>query len=286
LKKIDRRNTFQMFGQEGFVASVEPGERFCVEATRSSRAPTGPIEVTGAAPNDVLAVKVHRIALEASGAVWARPGAGLLGEELYDHIHEAAERVRPIAINGEFAEFGDGLRIRLRPMVGVIGVAPPGPGTPTTWPGRHGGNLDCGLMVPGATIYLPIYRPGAGLGIGDVHGRMGDGEVMTSGLEIEADIEVEVIIHRNMKISGPIIELPDRIAFLASAKTLEAAGTLALMRAVRAVRAKTGLDFVAAGMLMSLIGDLGIAQAVNPRVTAQFVIHKDDLALDLLVHHA
>ena len=283
MKTIARHYTMHAFGPtDQFVAAVEPGERFLVETSLGSHQPTGPIQVVGAEPGDILAVRVIDIKTVGDGEMWAWPGAGMLGEDLWDLIKDRVRR--PVPIKGDRGDFGNGLTIALRPMAGVVGVAPPGRERPTYWPGRHGGNLDCNLIAPGATVYLPVYHSGAGLGIGDVHARIGDGEVMTSGLEVQGDVTVEVAVHRGRAISGPIVEWSEAVAVLASAKNLDAAGTLAVRRTALTIQSQTGLDFIAAGMLVSLIGDLGVVQAVDPLVTAKVTVRKSDLALDVLRH--
>jgi amidase len=285
MRVIRRDQTTSVYDSHGPTAgSVAPGERFLIEAPRGSRTPTGPIEVVGANRGDVLAVEVVDIVLVGDGQVWARPGAGMLGETLYDLIDDVV--VHDIPIRDGHAHFGDGIELDLRPMVGVVGVSPPGPAIPTTWPGRFGGNLDCNLIRPGSTVYLPVFNRGADLCIGDVHARMGSGEVMTSGLEIESDITVQLAVHPKISIKGPIVDTPEVVAYLASAKSLELAGTIALERAVRAVQGKTGYDYVKAGLLLSLIGELIVVQAVNARVTVAMVIRKDDLGLEVLRHAA
>jgi amidase len=280
---VQRSANMPAFGKwERAAASIQPGERILIESVMGSRSPTGPIEIAGALPGDVIGVHILAVRVAADGKMWARPGAGVLGEELFSLIDDTT--YRDVSMAEQIAKFGDGITVKLRPMVGVVGVAPPGPELPATWPGRHGGNLDCNLIREGAVVFLPVYRAGAGLGLGDLHGRQGDGEVMTSAIEVAGEIEVEVQLHRKVPLGGPVVETASSITFLSSAKSLDVAAGLALRRAVRAVRSLTGLDLVGAGMLLSLIGELGIVQAVNPMMTAKLTIAKDDLLLDVLAH--
>lgn len=263
-----------------FIGRVEPGQPFTVQASVGSRMPTGPIEVAGARRGQALAVEVRDVRLHGDGWVWSRPGAGVVGERLYGLL--ADRRARPVRIDGDVGVFSDDIRVRLDPMVGVVGVFPPGPGLPTYWPGRHGGNLDFNGIRPGATVYLPVFADGAGLTVGDIHGRMGSGEVMTSGLEIEGEIDVVVDLLDGVDLDGPVVVDDAAVTFLASAKSLDQAAELAVARGIAAIQRSTGLDFVDAGMLASLIGDLGVAQAVNPRVTATFRVARSDLSLDVV----
>jgi amidase len=111
---------------------------------------------------------------------------------------------------------------------------------------------------------------------------MADGEIMTSGLEIEGEIDIEAVVHQRVALTGPVVETSAVVSYLASAKSLDVAVGLAVRRAHKAVSAATGLDFVKTGMYLSLVADLGITQAVNPLVTAKVTIAKDDLAIDVL----
>ena len=266
-----------------FVDAMKPGETLVIETSVGSRVPTGPIEIVGARVGDALRVDILDVELEGDGWVWSRPGAGVVGERLYDFIGD--RRARPIPIKDGVGEFSPDIDVILRPMVGVVGVSPPGPAVPTYWPGRHGGNLDYNGIRRGSSVYLPVYADGAGLGVGDIHGRMGSGEVMTSGLEIEGRVTVEVDLVRGTSLDGPVVEDDESVTFLASAKSLDVAAELAVTRGIRAIQAATGLDFVDAGMLASLIGDLGVAQAVNPRTTATFRIRKQDLEVSAVASH-
>ena len=108
-----------------------------------------------------------------------KPGFGVIADMVERPVARFAD-VRDGAI--DFA----GVRLPLRPMVGVIATAPDGEPIGTAYVGRHGGNLDCNLIAEGATVHLPVRVPGALFYIGDVHAVMGDGEVSGSGFEIAA----------------------------------------------------------------------------------------------------
>ena len=122
---------------------------------------------------------------------------------------------RPVA---RFAEVRDGaidfagVRLPLRPMIGVIATAPDGEPVGTAYVGRHGGNLDCNLIAEGALVHLPVRVKGALFYIGDVHAVMGDGEVSGSGFEIAAKITVRLSLQKGGATEWPWLETADRIA--------------------------------------------------------------------------
>lgn len=66
-------------------------------------------------------------------------------------------------------------------------------------PRELGGNLDIRYLRKGATLYLPCYVDGCGLGIGDVHYAQGDGEVSGTAIEMEATVTVKANIVRNAR---------------------------------------------------------------------------------------
>ena len=73
--------------------------------------------------------------------------------------------------------------VKLSPMLGCIGVAPRGEETLGSGHlGPFGGNMDSPQVEEGATLYIPVFRPGALLYMGDGHAQQGDGELPGQGL--------------------------------------------------------------------------------------------------------
>ena len=54
-------------------------------------------------------------------------------------------------------------------------------GARTVPPREHGGNMDIKDLSRGSKIYFPVYVPGAGLSMGDLHFSQGDGEITFCG---------------------------------------------------------------------------------------------------------
>ncbi|MHB1133044.1 MAG: acetamidase/formamidase family protein [Chloroflexota bacterium] len=270
------------------VARVVCGEQLTLETNPSSRLATGALWVDGAEPGDALAVTFRRIEVVGDeGVMWAIPGRGVFGKQVERFVN------RIVPIHDGLAHFNDRVRIPLRPMVGVVGVAPPGSGWPEwaplsdvvgraplpgesfcAWPGKHGGNLDCREVVPGATIYLPVAAPGAGLAIGDVHAAMGDGELMLSGIETQGEVEVTLALRKGQAPRAPVIENATHIMTLGTDKTLEGAAQAAIEEMAARVRRALDVDLIEAGMLLSAIGDLAICQVVNAYPTVRLSVAK------------
>src|SRR3974377_967782 len=54
-------------------------------------------------------------------------------------------------------------------------------GSRTVPPREHGGNCDIKDLSRGSKIYFPVYVPGGGLSMGDLHFSQGDGEITFCG---------------------------------------------------------------------------------------------------------
>jgi len=231
---------------------------------------TGPIRVRGAEPGDGLAVHIEAIDLAPAGFLAVKKGEGLLASRAV----EFATRIVPI-VNGT-VHFGD-LRFPANPMVGVIGTAPAGEGISTSFAGAHGGNMDNKHIAPGSTVFLPVAIPGAGLGIGDVHGAMGDGEITFIGLEIQAEVTVRVELLKGAGFQRPLIETPHHWVTTGDGASLAGAARMAAGEMVDLLQDRLGLSFEDAYMLMSAAVDVQICQCCEPGefpVTTRAVVSK------------
>jgi amidase len=200
------------------TTTVDAGGRDAKGVRRSlgGNPETGPFFVEGALPGDTLAVQFHRIRLNRDSA-------------------ESGDRIVPSAIdpsyyrdakfNDEFnsdwkldREAGIGMlskpterlkkfQVKLQPMLGCIGVAPPANQTfRSGWLGFWGGNLDYNGLREGVTVYLPVYQEGALLFVGDGHALEGDGELNGDALETSMDVEFTVKLIRGQRTQGPRFE--------------------------------------------------------------------------------
>ena len=232
---------------------------------------TGPVYVNGAKAGDVLKVIVKSIEVDPQGVMAVIPNAGLLGDKVTE------SEIKIIPIEGGYAHFNNDIRIPINPMIGVIGVAPPGDPIPTGTPDSHGGNMDNKLITAGTTIYFPVFVDGALLSMGDLHAVMGDGEIIVTGVEVSGKIRVQVEVLKGHCISNPIHETDTHFYTIASAKELLDAVKIATEDMHKIVMKQLDMSFNEAGMLLSLIGDTEIAQVVDPLLTARFGVSKEYL---------
>jgi len=227
---------------------------------------TGPIEVEGANPGDVLEVVVEEIHLTTQGVVATYPGWGPLGEQVPE------PEIKIVQIERDRVLFSPGISLPVRPMIGVIGTAPKGEAVPCGSPGPHGGNLDTLMVTRGARVFLPVFVPGALLALGDVHAAMADGEVCGTAVECRAEVLIRLELHRGLGWKIPHLIKGGDHYVLASGRALEEAIRLATREAVGMLAHTQSLPWNEAYMLASLACDLQISQVVNPLKTVRVKI--------------
>ena len=215
---------------------------------------SGPLYIEGAAPGDTLKVEVLDIVPNEYGMMCVRLGKGVY------HVNGNHCRIYNIK-NGQI-QFDQGIRIPIRPMIGVIGTCP-ATACDTHSPGPHGGNLDIRDLGIGSTVYLPVSVPGAMLSIGDCHALQGDGETAICGLEVSAAVIVRVSIVKE-QLPTPFLETKDAIYTIAWDQSLDLASVDVSRKMHRYLMSNFSLSDAQAAMLLSLAGDLRISQIVNP----------------------
>ena len=198
--------------------SVDAGgvDRAGTRRTQGGNPQTGPFYVEGAMPGDTLVVRLNRVRLNRD---WAQSGSQVVSRALEPQSLGAIkwnpsfaarwrlDTARGVArLDAPTPALGN-LTIPLQPMLGCIGVAPPGDSSVrTTDSGSFGGNIDYNQLREGTTVYLPVYHPGALLFVGDGHAAQGDGELTGDALETSMDIEFTVDLIRDRGFGHPLAE--------------------------------------------------------------------------------
>ncbi len=234
-----------------------------------------PIFVTEAEPGDVLAVDIIDIALGARQGFavthvaddWARQFGG---EDFAGSVAPATVIAR---LDGGtvMLPFGDRLvACAARPMIGTIGTAPTQSISSLLYGASHGGNLDCPLIRPGATVHLPVNVPGALLSLGDVHALMGDGEITGTALETSADVTIRVRVEKNRRLSlaTPRLSDDERLGSLGCAArgSLQTNIQFAVRDLALSLEQTCGLSPGDALQLFNLFGRITVNQAVGSDV--------------------
>ena len=229
---------------------------------------TGPLFVNGAEPNDTLEVEILSIKIGNFGYM----GTGFV-ETFFNDTAEYPIHI--FDVEDGHVKLG-GHIFPIRPMIGVIGVAPAGDGIDTETPHAHGGNMDCTLIREGSKLYLPVSAKGALLAMGDLHAIMGDGEVALYGLEVPGEVTVKVHVIKEHPLSWPCVICDDRLSVIASAKTTDECIDLALNELYR-ILTLNGWSKADARYLMSLKCDLAVCQIVDPNKTVRASIDMEFL---------
>ena len=169
---------------------------------------TGPIEVKGAMPGDVLEVRILDINLALDwGYNRQRAYTGALPEEFTG----VWTRIIPFNRETKTAEVAKGVVVPIdRPFFGTMGLAPdPAMGRISSGPpGVHTGNLDNKDLVAGTTLYMPVHAPGALFSAGDAHAAQGHGEVDLTAIETGLRGKFQFIVRKDMKLTWPRAETP------------------------------------------------------------------------------
>jgi acetamidase/formamidase len=227
---------------------------------------TGPIEVRGAQPGDMLALRL--VSLRPGD--WGWTAAGGRDTPVTRRLGVAGGPPSWLLWELDFStglgRTAEGFTRPLAPFLGVMGVAPAEAGEHSTIPPRAacGGNIDCRELVAGTTLYLPVTVPGALLYLGDGHAAQGDGEV--GGTAIECPMTTEAVIGLaagRRPVGGIHAEAPSgRVTFGFDVDLNVAMGD-ALDAMVRWLQVLTGLAKAAALALASTCVDMRITQVAN-----------------------
>jgi acetamidase/formamidase len=151
--------------------------------------------------------------------------------------------------------------VPVKPMLGGLGVAPdfglPAQSAGDT--GRWGGNMDFNGVGEGATVYLPVFQPGAMLFLGDGHALQGDGETTQWALETSLDVEFSVDILPSRPLAAPRIETADRITVLGQASSLDEAARAATAAMIQWLEQDYGLNVSEASLILGTAAQYRVA---------------------------
>jgi amidase len=170
----------------------------------------------------------------------------------------------------------------LRPMLGVVAVAPASGRVSTMPAGAHGGNLDNKMNGIGSTVYLPISHKGGLLSVGDMHASMGDGEISGTGVEVGGRVVLSCrVLKQKDLFTAPPLPSCDRVHvgklefpvtetathWMTHGVTVEnipEATSVACDEAAKLLVGQWGFTYEEAFIFLSVRGDLGLCQSCHP----------------------
>lgn len=242
---------------------------------------TGPIEIAGAQPGDLVAMTVLETLRRVPYGVvsnrhqkGALPGEFPVGEANYSAFVSvdacsdgSAFGVMPLDVGNPEVS----VRFPLAPFLGIMGVAVAGDTRAhSVRPGPHGGNLDLTLLTEGATLYLPVQVPGALAYVGDPHFAQGNGEVALTALEasLRATIRFDIIPaaevnERFGELVAPIAETADYLIPTGLDVDLDVAVANCVRAAISVLGARYGMAPAQALAYLSAATDFDISQVVD-----------------------
>ena len=250
---------------------------------------TGPFFVEGAQPGDTLVVTLEQVSPN-RGWGWGAsiPFFGALAPEFKTAMLTPPapdrlfiwkfDRERKVATLDLPASRVGKVDVPLKPFLGTIGVAPPGKECiASITPGPHGGNMDFAGILPGTTLYLPVFEPGALLMVGDGHAAQGDGEMAGAAIETSMDVRFRVELIKGRAIAWPRLDDGTSIMSIGSTRPLIDAVRLACVDLVGWLVQEHGFETWEATQLLGQAAEIEIAQIVDPSYTAVCAIAKKHL---------
>lgn len=247
-----------------------------VRRTSGGNPLTGPFYVEGTLPGDTLVVHFTRIGLNRDTAI---SSPLIVNSALNPGYIEQRKRVEGYSADWKLdrqAGFAalqkptdtlKNYRVPLAPMLGCVGVAPPGGMQYRSgFLGSFGGNMDYNQVREGVTVYLPVYVPGALLFVGDGHALQGAGELTGNALETSMDIEFTVDLEPGASPPNPRMENADFLMASGIAGSLDDAFRGATTNLVRWLERKYGLNAAEVSSVLSTAIVYDVAEVVDPQI--------------------
>ncbi|WP_379544303.1 acetamidase/formamidase family protein [Psychrobacter sp. R86515] len=265
---------------------------------------TGPIEIKGAQPGDILKVEVINVEPRVPyGVISNRHGKGALAgefpkKEKQDNASAAhPERYGNVSVftpieknaRGEYegilkTDSGKSIRFPLSPFMGLMGVAAnTSERVHSVPPAMYGGNIDINELGAGATVYYPVQVAGALFYTGDSHFAQGDGEVALTALEASARATFKFTLLKAGKDKIPGKEIVQPLAENAEFwitpgldEDLDEAMKKSTREAIRFLNQEYGIDEAIAYAYLSAATDFEVSQVVDKTKGIHAKIRKAD----------
>jgi acetamidase/formamidase len=248
----------------------------------------GPFYVEGAMPGDTLVVHLDRVRTNRDTAYQTNLIANTALESGYLKsiakyesgftgwkIDAAAGIATVINPSDKLKSYS----VKHSPMLGCIGVAPRGEETLGSGHlGPFGGNMDSPEIKEGATLYIPVFRPGALLYMGDGHAQQGDGELPGQGLETSMDVQFTVDVVPGHSLGQTRVENADFVMVMGTGGSLDEAmksATTGLSRWLASAHGLTPQDIAA---VLGTEMHYEIAEVVDSEYDVVAKVPKDALA--------
>ena len=236
---------------------------------------TGPFYINGAEPGDTLQVQLDRLVPNRdSGVTVSTLAPNVVDPDYVSSLPERTwvnwriDRAKSTATLLTPMSGLENFSLPLDPMLGCLGVAPEGgQAISSSTSGPYGGNMDYRGIKAGATLYFPVFVPGALLHLGDGHAVQGDGEIVGTGIETTFDVQFSVRLIKGWRIHWPRGENAEEIFTLGNARPLDQALQHATTEMLLWLQQDYGLDARAASTLLGMCVQYQVGNIYDPAYT-------------------
>ena len=249
---------------------------------------TGPFYIEGALPGDTLIVMLNKVRPNRDTA---RSGSRIntrIVTPAYAIAAKYSERfdsewkldlAQGVATLSNPTERMKNYSVPILPMIGCLATAPASHQSFRSVDlGPFGGNMDYNWMGEGATLYLPVYQPGALFFLGDGHAAMGDGELTGAALETSLDVEFTVDLVRGFSTAYPRVENHDYLMSMGIAGSLADALQAATSQLADWMKSDYKLNDSEVALLLGTAIKYDIAEMVDPQYNVVAKVPKSALS--------
>jgi acetamidase/formamidase len=245
--------------------------------------------VEGAEPGDTLALHIVDLTpardwaasstIPFFGALTGTDRTALLNEPLPEQtwIYQLDRAKGTVLFEAQRSQLS--LELPIAPMLGTVGVAPPGREVRSSLvPDTFGGNMDTPEMRAGTTVFLGVNVPGALFSVGDGHYRQGEGE--SCGTAVEGAMDVNLIVELvkasrdNPAPAWPRLEHDEDYAVVGSSRPLEDAWRASQVGMIHWLGDLYGLDPLDAYQLVTQVSRSPLANVCDTNYSAVTKIEK------------
>jgi amidase len=186
-----------------------------------------------------------------------RAGRGFLGD-IFTQRHPTVMDIQ----DGHLL-FPGGIKIPIRPSIGLIATTPVETQQTASDSGPYRGDLDIQELTVNSTLWLPVFVPGGLLVLGDCHAVVGDGAVGGTGAECAAELTLRLTVEKEIHLERPRALTPDYFITIAYGEDLTQAMQQAVQDMVDFLVQVKGMPPYDAYSLLSLAGNVRMSRTLR-----------------------
>ncbi len=235
----------------------------------------GPVAIAGAQAGMTLAVHVDAVVPGAYGYTFAGGWSHAINDRFGLSDQRGVLHRWTLDTEKMVGRNQHGHTVRLRPFMGILGLAPAEAGIHSTIPPYPtGGNIDCKELIAGTTLFLPVAVEGGWFYTGDGHAAQGDGEASVNGIECPMDhVALRFDVLDDLPLTFPRARTATSWLAFGFHADLQEATYLALDNMLDLMKREYGIaDRRDALALASVVVDLRVTQIANKVVGVHAVL--------------